>query len=86
MFLFLHKFSYENSFKFVLGKTLDLEYTFILEKTSAQASIALVGIQPKFKQVPPTEVFSKAIVFKPLFSDSFANSIPAGPSPIIATS
>src|SRR5699024_4137713 len=83
---FLHICWYEKPSELESSSIPYLSHFFVLEKTSAQLNIVFVGMQPKFKHVPPAEDFSNAITFNPSFSAHLANSSPDGPNPIIATS
>ena len=51
---------------------------------SAVCNNVFVGIQPLFKQVPPSSDFSIKAVFNPCLAAKTAASYPAGPAPIIA--
>ena len=59
----------------------------ISSRTCAAVSSALVGIHPRFRQVPPRVAsFSISAVFSPSSAARSAVAYPPGPAPITATS
>ena len=58
--------------------------SFIFINIEEDASNALVGIQPTFKQVPPTFFFSITVTSPPSIAAFIAATYPPGPPPITA--
>src|SRR5438874_1404209 len=52
----------------------------------AEATIALVGVQPTLIHVPPTNAFSISAVFQPALASFLHNGVPPCPEPIIMAS
>ncbi len=55
------------------------------ESSSAECSIAFVGIQPTFRQVPPSLFFSISVTSPPSCAARIAATYPPGPPPMTAT-
>ena len=55
---------------------------FIKWNTSAERSIAFVGMHPQFKQIPPRCSRSTTATFMPSCAPLIADTYPPGPAPI----
>src|ERR1700730_1744261 len=77
-------------FQFSVGATPSMPYLsacFRWSQSSAENSIALVGMQPQRRQVPPNRSFASIrAAFRPYWEARIAQVYPAGPPPSTTTS